>query len=794
MQRSGARLGKVTARGAVLDGDQGRGVIAIERHTLLRATLGAVAACVGLLALPGQGGARTTCVSHPWSPARAAVLRSALASGRDVLGARLLASPAGPTYRGVRRFLPPPWYALGPGGKSMTESGAYYLSFGYSPTLYGEQAFGLHVADGSEIIVRRTGGPALSVHVGSTGELYGSCPARLGGPRLADGWLPILRTTYVDAGGSRYAQESFVGRIPGVPSVVSLVRLAVDAGPSGRAAIVRFTASRGARARLLFDAGGVLSGDELRYRIPVHRVIHIAWLHRPAATAAQIDEQVYRAARRAVRRFWERRLATATAFDLPERRVSDAYRNALVQQQILTWRYSIGNTYEELSFAEALDAARVMSSLGRADVSEAILRNAARRLPARYSNWRAGALLAAAATHVDMGGTLPSSVERTLDAVLRRFEAHLRHDGADRLLGREPFSSDVRRRVLAIHGQAVAWQGLESMSRAWERSGRPQLAVRARRAASRLAGALRPAIVASERRLRDGTLFVPAVLGESQPFDRITATRDGSYWNLVVPYVLASGLWRPDGPRALGVWGYMEEHGARLLGLVRADARRLYGETPGGSGLDQVYGLNMARFLADADMPDQLVLSLYATLAGTMTPNTFVAGEASTVVPLRGESRGSMYLPPNGGANATFLETLRLALVHERRDRLGAPVGLDLAFATPRAWLRRGATVGVHDAPTSFGPVSYTLTRKGDVVTAEVDRPPVGDLRLRLRVPADRRVATVEWAGRHLSFDQASGTIQLPARGRRVVLVVRLAPSPVTGPRARRDAARPHGP
>ncbi len=54
----------------------------------------------------------------------------------------------------------------------------------------------------------------------------------------------------------------------------------------------------------------------------------------------------------------------------------------------------------------------------------------------------------------------------------------------------------------------------------------------------------------------------------------------------------------------------------RVLGLVRANAARLYlGEPLPASGIDQVYGVEVARFEADADLPDDIVLSLYGTLA-----------------------------------------------------------------------------------------------------------------------------------------------------------------------------------
>ena len=140
----------------------------------------------------------------------------------------------------------------------------------------------------------------------------------------------------------------------------------------------------------------------------------------------------------------------------------------------------------------------------------------------------------------------------------------------------------------------------------------------------------------------------------------------------------------------------MLAHGSRLLGLVRAGAYSLYGKPKYPvSGTDQVYGLNVARFLADNDRPDQLVLSLYGMLGASMTPDTFVSGEAATVAPLRGARYRSMYMPPNTASNSAFLETLRLMLVHETRDKDGSPVGLELAFATPRPWLGDGKTIAV---------------------------------------------------------------------------------------------------
>src|SRR5262249_20085508 len=128
-----------------------------------------------------------------------------------------------------------------------------------------------------------------------------------------------------------------------------------------------------------------------------------------------------------------------------------------------------------------------------------------------------------------------------------------------------------------------------------------------RKVSARLGDALRVGIRASQVHLPDGTLFVPIELySHQQPYRAVTESRDGSYWNLTIPYALASGLIAPRSAQAGGVLAYLREHGSRLLGLVRFGTSSLSGE-PGAvvAGTDDVYLLHTARFLADNDAADE---------------------------------------------------------------------------------------------------------------------------------------------------------------------------------------------
>src|SRR5581483_2625034 len=538
------------------------------------------------------------------------------------------------------------------------------------------------------------------------------------------------QTRYRDDVGAIYEQESFVGRLAGSRSLISFVHVTADASRATRAVEIRLASSNGSVVRRAVRRGS-------RGEIDVAFVL-------AGGRLSAIGADGYGGARADVVAFWQKQLAGKPAFDVPEPAVEQAERALVVQELEMTWRYSVGNVYEELSYAEALDVAQVMAAYGYADVSRQILRFTLRRLASRWTNWRAGERLVAGAeywalTHDDR---YVAEEAPALAHVVARLASEQRAS-ANGLLPRERYSSDIADEIYSFQGQTVVWQGLLGMARVWSATGRFALAAEARGVALRLEPPLRRAVRGWERRLPNGSLFVPAALLDGgAPFAHLTDSVAGTYWNLVAPYALASGFFAPHGSESRGFVAYLERHGSRLLGLVRAGAYRLARPGQNPCGTDEVYGTNVSRFLADVDEPDQLTLSLYGILAASLTPGTDVAGEAASVLPLDGERYRTMYLPPNNDGAAAFLETLRLMLVHETRGAAGAPTGIELAYATPRGWLADGRRISVTDAPTSFGPIGFTIESRSGVVTATVDAPrvPAHGLHLRLRLPRGERV------------------------------------------------------
>ena len=195
----------------------------------------------------GEGSRAQAACTRPVAPT--GYVRSvhrALAARHDVWGQRLLSAPGGPTFSGTSRYLAPLLYAVGANGRPVTASGVYYLALAMPFSPYGSRDYALHVADGSEVVTRRVRGRHLTVLVGAGGrERFGSCVGRRGAAGLAEGYLPILQTSYVDAADVRYRQESFAARVSAVRSLVSFVHVSADARASRTGALVHLVSSAG---------------------------------------------------------------------------------------------------------------------------------------------------------------------------------------------------------------------------------------------------------------------------------------------------------------------------------------------------------------------------------------------------------------------------------------------------------------------------------------------------------------------------------------------------------------------
>ena len=180
-------------------------------------------------------------------------------------------------------------------------------------------------------------------------------------------------------------------------------------------------------------------------------------------------------------------------------------------------------------------------------------------------------------------------------------------------LAPEPLSTDLENHFVdSVSGQIEAIEGLLALGRVWSSTGYSAQAAQARTLAQSINHALQPAVTRASKRLGNGALFVPDQLPQ-KPFARVTSSKDGSYWNLVMPYAFASGWFPAHSVTANGILAYLLENGATTSRYPRTDAHTVYNDAPG-AGVAPVYGCRIS-LPRRQRQPDQLALSLYGMLA-----------------------------------------------------------------------------------------------------------------------------------------------------------------------------------
>src|SRR5437867_784893 len=234
--------------------------------------------------------------------------------------------------------------------------------------------------------------------------------------------------------------------------------------------------------------------------------------------------------------------------------------------------------------------------------------------------------------------------------------------------------------------------------------------------------------------------FVPVALyGNEPPHDPICNVRIGSYWNIIIGYTIASGIFPPGSDEETWIPRYQEQHGGLCMGMLRAGGGAFNFWT-GEHRINPLYGTRYVLDTLRRDDPERALVSFYGMLAQGFTRNTFVCAEGCSLTPVDDGGR-FFYCPPNSAANAHFLSMLRYVLVQDwDLNDDGRPETLRLLFATPRRWLSDGQSIKVERAPTAFGEVSvvvHSLLSQGEIV-AEVSAPQrqaPEKMLLRIRLP-----------------------------------------------------------
>jgi hypothetical protein len=303
------------------------------------------------------------------------------------------------------------------------------------------------------------------------------------------------------------------------------------------------------------------------------------------------------------------------------------------------------------------------------------------------------------------------------------------------LLPKDNYAGDIDTKVYSLNSNANCWRALRDVAAMLEDMDSSDEAKRLQEVAVKYRRAILSAVDRSERRDASPP-FIPIALLSGEPaHDPLTATRQGSYYDLMCPYVIGSEIFGQASDREDWLLSYMQSHGGFAMGMIRTEQHQ--GQFKDEPGVCVLYGLRYQLALLRRDERERALVGFYGQLAQGMTRGTFIGGEGSKFI--HGDANGrSFYLPPNSTSNAAWLNTLRHLLIQDwDLDEDARPETLRLLFGAPRRWLADGAELRVEDAPTAFGNVSCGSVSKlsAGYVQVNVTPPPKAPKSMLVRAP-----------------------------------------------------------
>lgn len=678
------------------------------------------------------------------------------AAQRDVWGEAALRQPDGPSYEFFKDLLPPLRYVN--------------TDFRHYPIMLSAPLAAVKarwVSNGSAVNARANKKPMwkefgvpVSFHVGEERARFGDDIEKLQGPHYAQGYLPIVYTRYCH-GETAYEQEAFApvhGALADHGTVA--VRFTVNDAPG--IVVARIDAAKlQAIGNVITNADSeVVVGFDLHWqwqpksgellaRLEPGRCATLLIFTKPLATPAPaVNDSFYREERQACADCWDALLNRGAVFEIPEPIVNNAWRSLVIGNFLIAvgdrMHYSAGNAYDHLYEAECGDAVRALMLFGYAPEARRMVGPLLDFYRKATQYHVAGHKLQLLAHYYWV--TRDAEYVRSKEPVWKAVADFIvtSRKTANGLLPKDNYAGDISQQVYSLNSNASCWRGLRDLAAVLDDIGDKERANDLRREAADFRKVTLDAVAKSESRTVEPPFIPNALFGAEEPYDTIPASRLGSYYNLMAPYIIGSGVFGPGSEREAWMIEYPRQHGGLAMGMIRSMPHQ--GEFNKQPGVNVLYGLRYQLKLLERDERDRALVGFYGHLAQGMTRDTFVGGEGSRFV--HGDRYGrSFYLPPNSAANAMFLTTLRYLLIQDwDTDDDGKPDTLRLLYGAPGRWFKDGATLKVERAPTAFGEISFRVESrlsKGeiDVMVQPPPRRPERFL-IRLPLPAGRKAAS----------------------------------------------------
>lgn len=582
--------------------------------------------------------------------------------------------------------------------------------------------------------------------------------------RLLDGWLPAVVLT-TNRNNINYEQTVFgwsEGFSPDQP-LYAYVRLRIRPR-TGHASELPSTVSLmtpDSNLRMDFQAAQDRYGSQVCLRMP--------WPD--ASKAHSISPKEFDAKLRESADLWRAEIGKAARFDIPEKRVNEAYRAWIGYSRLLVDKlngiyephdgagfYELNYGYSVLLHCIALD------QYGLHDVAERYIDSTLHYqqpnglYTQNYGLSDQGMLLIAIAEHYNLTGDkdwlkrVSNKLTLAGDWLIEQRKLAPKSGVTKGLILFQPYC-DYTAEEYNYTGDATCCVGLEKAAAALRSIG---MDAEADRMATE-AGLYRGDIIASMNAAairKDGRTMLPIVPDTQRMLKAVNYTaRD--YYSLIGGCLLDSGFLDAFDRRAYWITDLLENSDGLLAGLCRWET----------DGVDHAYALGYLLTELQRGNPRKTLLGFYSFLAYGMTRDTYSGVECTSIV------TGSNYWTlPHLYSCTQQLRLLRNMILREDNG------SLLIGDVIPRSWLEDGKKLAVRDAPTEFGDVSMSIVSavKSESILVKFSPPArhaPKSVKIRLRHPSDKAIRSVRIDGRAWDkFDRDS--IDVSGVGKSVAIYV----------------------
>src|ERR1051325_8250170 len=581
-------------------------------------------------------------------------LDEAMASKTDLWGELALRQPNGPSYEFFAQLLPPLRY--------VNADFRYYPIVLSAPNAKVKPRL---ISNGSGVNLHGGSrawhdvGTPVTFRVGPDEFLFGGLRDRLTQPTLAEGWLPIVEIRYrhptpLLQGG----KVPLAAQTPKIPAEIYRLEAFAATEPalaSNGVVFVKFDLTQGTNGTVTvqIDSQSSLSSDNLtaadtsdtaparfdsawkfergRYsaKLTAGDTATLAIITRPADLPLKCSPQAYAEHRETCAQTWRALLNQGMNLETPEPVVNNAWRHLLCQNfELITgdrMHYSAGNQYDALYESEGSDAAMALMVWG--------FENDMRRLMVPLLDFTRKGL------EFHQAGFKLNNVSRyywqTRDAAVvkelrPRWEKEARRLTDNRtaengLFPKEQYCGDISTFVYSLNACSKAWRALRDLGAVLSEVGESADGAHYREVAADFRRVILKA--ANENVHRESSPpFVPVALYSDEPVhDPILHSRIGSYWNIIIGYTLASGVFPPGSPEESWIPHFQEQHGGLCMGLLRAGGGFAFWTSA--NRVNPLYGTRYALDVLRRDEPERALVSFYGMLAQGFTQNTFESGD-----------------------------------------------------------------------------------------------------------------------------------------------------------------------